>query len=86
MGRTGHRTYRAKRAKLQRDNDTCWLCGGPIHPDHKYPHPLSFSADHVTPVSKGGHNLGELKPAHLKCNQGRGNRVAQQPKKHLDDW
>lgn len=86
MGRTGHRTYRAKRAKLQRENDTCAICGGWINPDFKYPHPQSFSADHITPVSKGGHNLGPLQAAHYGCNSSRGNKPIQKNQTHLRDW
>ncbi|OZD23830.1 hypothetical protein CH253_08180 [Rhodococcus sp. 06-156-3C] len=77
MGRTGHRTYRKRRARLKRQSDVCWLCGEWIDPSLTYPDPMSFSADHVTPVSKGGHNLGPLKAAHYGCNSSRGNRSPQ---------
>lgn len=72
--RTTHRAYRRKRDQLRRTSDTCHLCGGWIDPDLRSPHPLSFTADHVIPVSKGGSNLGELRAAHRRCNSRRGNR------------
>lgn len=86
MSRTGHRAYRAKRARLKRNSDTCWLCGKHINPDLTYPHPMSFTADHVTPVSKGGHNLGELRAAHFECNTRRGNRDPVANTIQLRDW
>ncbi|MDV8058418.1 MULTISPECIES: HNH endonuclease [unclassified Rhodococcus (in: high G+C Gram-positive bacteria)] len=84
--RTGHRTYRARRARLKRTNTVCALCGREIDPELKWPDPGSFSADHITPVSKGGHNLGPLQAAHLGCNSARGNRTVQQPSKALREW
>lgn len=86
MSRTGHRTYRAKRARLLRDNDTCHLCGGWINPNHKYPHPMSGTADHITPISKGGHNLGDLAAAHWICNTKRGNKPIQRGTTSLRNW
>ena len=71
MSRTDDATYRRNRAALRAKRLPCWLCGKPIRYDLKAPHPLSFSADHVDPVARGGHNHGELKPAHLGCNKKR---------------
>jgi 5-methylcytosine-specific restriction endonuclease McrA len=37
-------------------------------------HPLGFTADHRTPLSRGGTNaLNNLLPAHQRCNNKRGN-------------
>lgn len=44
--------------------DVCWICG----------QPGADSADHVLPRSLGGADvLSNLMPAHLSCNQSRGN-------------
>lgn len=66
--------YRRARARLKRNGPhICWLCGHEINTELDYRHPLSFTADHVDPLSTGGHVLGELKPAHRSCNSRRGN-------------
>lgn len=53
----------------------CWLCGLPINLTIAWPHPSSFSVDHVIPRSKGGTDaLDNLRPSHLGCNSRRGNR------------
>ena len=60
----------------------CYLCGGkrgPIRYDLKYPHPLSYSLDHVIPASSFDHlpdterlaamlDESNLKPTHKVCN------------------
>ena len=76
MSRTGNRDYRARRAKVLAANDVCWLCGQWIDPLLTHPDPMSGTADHVTPIAKGGHNLGALMPAHLACNKRRGAKDA----------
>lgn len=66
--------YRKQRAHMLRISDpVCWLCGGEIDMTLRFPHPYSAEADHVQPVSRGGDNLGPLKPAHRICNTRRGN-------------
>lgn len=52
----------------------CWLCGLPIDPDLRSPHPLSFSMDHVVPVSMGGKvdDPNNVRAAHRICNMKRG--------------
>jgi 5-methylcytosine-specific restriction endonuclease McrA len=82
--RRDHRGYRRRRDRLRRQANTCWLCGKPIDAELQAPHPMSFSADHVRPLSKGGDLLGELRPAHRSCNQRRGNRDA--PEQHARTW
>ena len=50
-------------AILQRDGWTCYLCGELITRE-------TLSFDHVIPLAKGGeHSMGNIKPAHLRCNQ-----------------
>lgn len=70
------RRYRAEAiAKWNKNGGTCWLCGGPIDLNRKFPDPLSLEADHVIPVSVGGHVLGRVEPAHRICNIRRGNKT-----------
>jgi len=60
----GH-SYRRNRALLLSLTTVCWICGKPG----------ADTADHVVPVSQGGTSaLTNLRPAHLSCNSGRGNR------------
>lgn len=88
MSRTSDRGYQRNRRRLKRTEDTCWLCGQWIDPDLKYPHPMSFSADHVTPVGRNGHNRGPIRAAHLIHNQQRGQKLATEiaPPKHGRQW
>ena len=63
-----NRRRRMKRL-LERDERTCWLCGGRVHRKNA-------TMDHIIPVSLGGaHSLDNLKLAHRHCNQARGNAV-----------
>ena len=66
--RTSDWTYLRNRAHLRKTCDVCWLCGKTIDPALKFPHPHSFTADHLVPIAKGGHMHGELRAAHLHCN------------------
>ncbi|MDA3624268.1 HNH endonuclease signature motif containing protein [Saccharopolyspora sp. WRP15-2] len=74
-GRSG-RPYRRLRAELKAQGLPCWLCGQLIDYDLPYPDPWSFSVDHVRPVSKGGASVDpdNCRPAHLQCNQRKGDR------------
>lgn len=63
--------YRKSRAELRALGLPCWLCGRPIRYDLAAPHPLSFSADHVTSPLKGGGHGGNLRASHLGCNSRR---------------
>jgi 5-methylcytosine-specific restriction endonuclease McrA len=70
--------YVVKREALKRwareNNEPCALCSRPFDFDLDWFHPMSFTADHVTPISRGGSLLGPLQPAHRACNSRRGNR------------
>ena len=49
---------------------TCWICG----------RPGATTVDHVVPRSLGGTDtLGNLRPAHSRCNTVRGNAPAPAP-------
>ena len=72
------RTYRAKAAALRKaTNDNGWpchLCGKPIDMSLPYTHPLAFTADHLDALANGGNLLGDLAPAHRRCNSQRGRK------------
>jgi 5-methylcytosine-specific restriction endonuclease McrA len=60
---------------FERDKWICALCGQPVDPSLKNPHPQSKSIDHIIPVSKGGaHTMENVQLAHLVCNIRKGNR------------
>lgn len=77
-----HHRYTYAESKLVRDYResfggvaTCAICRRPISFDVPVNHPMSFNADHVTPLSRGGaHAVSNLRPVHHGCNASRGNR------------
>lgn len=73
------REYRRRRDALRRHakatNAPCHLCGHPIDYNLDYIHPMSFTADHLTPVAAGGSMTGPLAPAHRSCNSRKGART-----------
>lgn len=59
----------------ERDKYVCGLCSDSVDMRLKHPHPGSPSIDHVTPLSKGGHDTPDnVQLAHLRCNSVKGNR------------
>lgn len=70
----------------KRDNWLCWLCNQPVPQDVKRRSKLAATRDHVVPRSHGGPDTADnLRLAHRKCNQGRGNRQIRVPKQK-SDW
>lgn len=55
----------------------CWLCGHNIDTRLDARHPMSWTLDHLTPLSRGGDLLdpANARPAHRRCNSARGNRA-----------
>jgi len=56
-------------------SEPCWLCGEPIDYRLKFPHPRSWSLDHVIPLKDNPGlllNPAGFKSAHLDCNRHRG--------------
>ncbi len=48
---------------------TCGICSGPIDRDLRHPDQMSWSLDHVIPVSRGGvHSYENTQSSHLGCN------------------
>ena len=68
------RPYRRAKAEVRATEGTCWLCGGAIDKSLRFPHPASFTVDHVHPVEMGGAQTdrANMRAAHLRCNQKRG--------------
>ena len=54
--------------------EPCWLCGEAIDYRLKFPHPRSWSLDHVIPVKENPAlmlNSSNFRSAHLDCNNHR---------------
>jgi 5-methylcytosine-specific restriction endonuclease McrA len=52
----------------------CWLCNGPIDYRLKFPHPRSWSLDHMIPISENAAltlNPSNFRSSHLDCNNHR---------------
>lgn len=75
-GRAGHR-WRTLQANLRMQRRPCHLCQQAIDYRLRYPHPDSFSVDHVVPLSEAPHlaeDPANLAASHLRCNVSRGAR------------
>jgi 5-methylcytosine-specific restriction endonuclease McrA len=67
-------------AKHHRNRDgttgePCWLCSEPIDYRLRFPHPRSWSLDHVIPLKKNpawALNSAGFRSAHFDCNNRRG--------------
>ena len=72
--------YRAARTQLKKTDWVCHACGYDIDMQLSYPHPLSWSADHIIPKSKltADDNrlwhISNLQAMHLVHNQARGDK------------
>jgi len=76
-GRSG-RTWRelVARVKAMYPN-VCHLCGQDIDLSLHHHDPLSFTVDHLIPISidpSKAEDLSNLRPAHKTCNSRKGNR------------
>ena len=80
------RAYRRKAAKLRRNSTTCWICGDAIDITLDHKDPMSWTADHLDPLANGGHALGEIKPAHRRCNSSRGARPQPPQPRTSREW
>lgn len=72
--RRGGRPYRRMAERLRREGRVCHICGLPIDPELRSPHPLSFTVDHIVPLALGGarDDPNNAAPAHRICNMKRG--------------
>jgi hypothetical protein len=77
LGRTSSRWYRL-RLQVKARREPCCRCGQPIDYQLKWPDPNSFSVDHYPHALSTHPHLaedpGNLKAAHLVCNQSGGNK------------
>jgi hypothetical protein len=56
-----------------RDGWRCQICHKRIDPTRVFPHPLSFSLDHILPLAAGGtHEPANVQAAHFLCNSTKG--------------
>ena len=84
---TNRRRYRAQARAIHAANGgLCWLCGEPIDLALAYPDPGSLVADHVMPLVSGGAVLGNVQPAHNRCNGKRGARSYDLPRVNSRRW
>ena len=58
---------------FERDGWVCGICGEPIDPMLKHPHPMSVSLDHIIALCNGGsHTAENVQAAHMICNAFKG--------------
>lgn len=86
-GRTGRPWLRAA-ARVKRNSNVCWICGGAIDVTLGARDPMSFTVDHVVPLALGGaeRDPENLRPAHRRCNSKRGTGVVMTQQHHFLDW
>lgn len=63
--------WRALRAQQKAKRLPCWLCGQPIDYSKDYPHPDSFTADHIKPWARYPElrlDPGNVVSSHARCN------------------
>ena len=62
--------YRRAVSKCRARHDDCAICWHSIDYSLKSPDPMSFEADHIKPVSKGGslYDPSNLQASHRCCN------------------
>ncbi len=83
----GHRR-RQLRARVLREEDTCWLCGGIVDKTLPPKDPMAPEVDEVVPVSLGGNPLdrSNVRLAHRLHNQQRGNGLRRQSRPRVPDF
>jgi 5-methylcytosine-specific restriction endonuclease McrA len=63
--------YEKARQIVIKTGTVCAICGLPVDKKLKWPDPMSATADHIIPISKGGHpsDLANLQLTHYICNR-----------------
>ena len=87
-GRTG-RPWRRAWERVYRTENVCAGCGKPIDKTLKWPDPMSFSVDHIEPVSLHPHlalERSNLQAMHLSCNSSKGNGTRRAKVPTSRDW
>ena len=77
--------YAKARRGVLAEAEVCAICGLPLDKKLRFPHPMSATADHIIPVSKGGHpaDPANLQAVHLICNQVKGSRLTIEANKNI---
>lgn len=70
--------FKSNKKRILATQDVCGICGKPVDKTLKYPHPLSATVDHITPLAKGGHpsDLANLQLAHFCCNRQKSDKLS----------
>lgn len=87
-GRHG-RPWERKRAYIRRQAGPCGICGKPIDYTLAYPHPQSFTVDHIEPLSLRpdlARDLDNLQAAHNACNRAKGTGATPATQPASRDW
>src|SRR5690554_822709 len=77
------RPYKRNKERLKRIGKQnalpCALCLQPIDYELHHSDAMSFTVDHIVPVSLGGNEnaYSNMQPAHSRCNKARGNGTRQ---------
>lgn len=80
----GNATPELIAAKWEGGNKNCCLCGKPIDETIQSPDPMSFSIEHLMPISRGGrHDIDNIDFAHRVCNSSKGNRTLEEYRERL---
>ncbi|MCI0635560.1 MAG: HNH endonuclease [Actinobacteria bacterium] len=83
------RAIRRLRERVRREEPICWICGRPIDPHLRAPHPWSFSVDHLRPVSTHPElelDRSNCRAAHRLHNQQRGTGRQVVAARRSRDW
>lgn len=69
--------WKKNRKKVIQNGTVCAICGGYVNKELPRYHPMSAEADHIVPVSRGGHptSLDNLQLTHRKCNLAKSNKM-----------
>ena len=64
-------SFAAQKKRIYASQNICGICGRPVDPTLKYPHPLARTIDHIIPIVRGGHpsDLSNLQLAHWICHK-----------------
>ena len=87
-GRIGHKWRKAK-AHVRRTQDVCHLCGQAIDKTLPPNHRMSFTVDHVEPLSlnvERALDRTNLKAAHRSCNSSKGNGDGELVVRNSREW
>lgn len=76
------KVFELNKKKIYATQDICGICGKPVDPSYKYPHPLSRCIDHIIPISKNGSPsaIENLQLAHWTCNRQKSDKITTENK------